>query len=243
MKTRQDKCPLQSLSALRHALPLLLLLRMIKACTFAVYRRGHWNLTKGRPSTAPIGNDALMAALRQLAQQHGEDVAVWKFMSAGSPCDVCWCCHLIHWLRCNLTAQRHWRCFYSTLFALVLLGFAARHILKDLCCHIIAAFHDIPCHDVQLTTEFAHNSSGAGKQRAEYKVTEADDADTVTQQWAGLVALLKDSNSALLYHMENHYCLVFAARSWYMDAGGCLLELHKPVYIMVSCPVTATALV
>lgn len=26
-----------------------------------------------------------MAALRQLSQQHGQDLAVWKFMSAGLP--------------------------------------------------------------------------------------------------------------------------------------------------------------
>lgn len=48
-------------------------------------RRALWNLTKARPSTAPIGNDALMAALRQLSAQHGQEAAVWKFMSAGNP--------------------------------------------------------------------------------------------------------------------------------------------------------------
>ena len=45
-------------------------------------RRALWNLTKARPSTAPIGNDAVMAALRQLGADRGEEVAVWKFMSA-----------------------------------------------------------------------------------------------------------------------------------------------------------------
>ena len=59
----------------------------------------------------------------------------------------------------------------------------------------------------------------AGKQRAEHEVSEADNADTVTQQWLALMALLRGSNTALLYHMENHYCLVFAARGWHMDAG------------------------
>ena len=48
-------------------------------------RRAVWNLSKARPSTAPVGNDALMAALRQLGAERGEDVAVWKFMSAGQP--------------------------------------------------------------------------------------------------------------------------------------------------------------
>lgn len=48
---------------------------------------------------------------------------------------------------------------------------------------------------------------------------ETDDADAVTQQWLALLQLLRDFKSCVLYHMENHYCLIFAARSWYMDAG------------------------
>ena len=46
-------------------------------------RRGLWNLTKERPSTAPVGNDRLMWALRQLARLQGEDLAVWRLMAAG----------------------------------------------------------------------------------------------------------------------------------------------------------------
>ena len=46
-------------------------------------RRALWNLTKARPSTAPVGNEVLMAALRQLGSDRGQDLAVWKFMSAG----------------------------------------------------------------------------------------------------------------------------------------------------------------
>ena len=53
------------------------------ADVLSAIRRGLWNLTKQRPSTAPVGNDALMAALRQLGAEKGEDLAVWKFMSAG----------------------------------------------------------------------------------------------------------------------------------------------------------------
>ena len=61
----------------------------------ALYRRGLWNLTKDRPSTAPIGNDALMAALRQLGQQHSQDLAVWKFMSAGDTSGLTPCALLL----------------------------------------------------------------------------------------------------------------------------------------------------
>ncbi|KAL0028052.1 hypothetical protein WJX77_003617 [Trebouxia sp. C0004] len=112
--------------------------------TLLARMRGLWNLTKQRPSTAPVGNDALMAALRQLGSDWGEDLAVWKFMSAG-------------------------------------------------------------------------------KQRAQYQVSKLDSSDAIQEQWQGVVGIVQDSRSALMYHMENHYCLAFAARSWRMDAGysGC----------------------
>lgn len=59
----------------------------------------------------------------------------------------------------------------------------------------------------------------AGKQRAQYQVSKADSTDTIQEQWQGVVKIVQDSSSAFVYHMENHYCLVFAARSWCMDAG------------------------
>lgn len=62
-------------------------------------------------------------------------------------------------------------------------------------------------------------SSAVGKQRAEYKVTKHDSPETVQEQWHSVLRVLQDNNSAFLYHLENHYCLVFAARSWHMDAG------------------------
>ena len=55
----------------------------LSSCLIMFDRRALWNLTKARPSTAPVGNDALMAALRQLGSDRGADLAVWKFMSAG----------------------------------------------------------------------------------------------------------------------------------------------------------------
>lgn len=62
----------------------------------------------------------------------------------------------------------------------------------------------------------------------------ADSSETVAQQWMALVGLLEDSRSALLYHMENHYCLVFAARSWLMDAGLLLNMSAEPACCCVS---------
>lgn len=59
----------------------------------------------------------------------------------------------------------------------------------------------------------------AGKQRAEHKVSRSDDPATVQEQWQGVLKVLQSGHSALLFHLENHYCLVFAARSWHLDAG------------------------
>lgn len=59
----------------------------------------------------------------------------------------------------------------------------------------------------------------AGRQRAECRVSKSDSSELVQEQWRGLLRLLQDGNSVLLYHLENHYCLVSAARSWHMDAG------------------------
>jgi hypothetical protein len=59
----------------------------------------------------------------------------------------------------------------------------------------------------------------AGKQRAQYQVSKLDSSDTIQEQWQGVVRIVQDSSSAFMYHLENHYCLVFAARSWRMDAG------------------------
>ena len=41
-----------------------------------------------------------MAALRQLAQQQGQDLAVWKFMSAGNSDIAAGCLYAVHALRC-----------------------------------------------------------------------------------------------------------------------------------------------
>ena len=59
----------------------------------------------------------------------------------------------------------------------------------------------------------------AGKQRAQYQVSKLDSNDTIQEQWQAVVRVVQDTNTAFMYHMENHYCLVFAARAWRVDAG------------------------
>ena len=47
-----------------------------------------------------------------------------------------------------------------------------------------------------------------------------DDRGAVAGQWVGLTAALARPHSAILYHLHNHYSLIYAAREWHADAGG-----------------------
>lgn len=102
-----------------------------------------------RPSTAPIGNDRLMAALRFLARGHGEPLTVRKLL-ARSGADVC--------------------------------------------------------------------------------VTAADDAATQTAQWHTLLSQLHSPKAALIFHLENHYSVIYGARSWetVRRSGGDAVALRGP---------------
>jgi hypothetical protein len=57
---------------------------------------------------------------------------------------------------------------------------------------------------------------GAG---TEVLLGSADTPERQTSQWAALRALLTRPASVLLYHLENHYCLVFATREWTASGG------------------------
>lgn len=86
-----------------------------------------------RPSTAPIGNERLMAALRTLANSHSQPLTARKLLA-----------------RCG----------------------------ADSC------------------------------------VSTADDSATALAQWDTLLSYLKSPTAALIFHLENHYSLIYGARAW-----------------------------
>ena len=47
-----------------------------------------------------------------------------------------------------------------------------------------------------------------------HRVRASDEPAAVDAQWRALVATLRSPDAALLYHMENHYSLVYGAREW-----------------------------
>eukprot|EP00854_Cymbomonas_tetramitiformis_P007532 gene7532-8967_t len=53
----------------------------------------------------------------------------------------------------------------------------------------------------------------------EVNCSATDSAEKVAQQWQGLRAALLRPATVLIYHMENHYCLIFAAREWRVAGG------------------------
>lgn len=55
---------------------------------------------------------------------------------------------------------------------------------------------------------------------AEVTVRESDPSDVVAAQWQALTDVLDRPRTALIYHLENHYCLVFAAREWRAHGSG-----------------------
>ena len=50
--------------------------------------------------------------------------------------------------------------------------------------------------------------------RATHPVRAVDDAATCAAQWAALLARLRSPDTVLLYHLENHYSVVYGAREW-----------------------------
>lgn len=52
--------------------------------------------------------------------------------------------------------------------------------------------------------------------RAEILVASADSNEVVKSQWAELTRRLQKPDTALIYHLENHYSVIYAIREWNM---------------------------
>lgn len=59
-----------------------------------------------------------------------------------------------------------------------------------------------------------------GLQRPEHTVRESDPPELVAEQWQALKGMLAQPGTALVFHMENHYAMIYAAREWDAAVGG-----------------------
>ena len=60
---------------------------------------------------------------------------------------------------------------------------------------------------------------GAAKSHSVWRLSMSDTKEATLVQWEALVAIVKSENSVLIYHLENHYSMIYATREWDADAG------------------------
>merc|ERR1719183_1686571 len=59
-----------------------------------------------------------------------------------------------------------------------------------------------------------------GSRAAVEPISQHDDVWTVGQQWEAFKATFKNPQCALLFHLRNHYALLFGWREWWNQASG-----------------------
>lgn len=193
---------------------------LLGACSVAVCVQAKWFLST---QSCDKSLDPFVALRSQdcfCQRRHADNDSLYieTFITSGPACQVLSTCTLTRFL----LHSNAWCCLVLSTLCIPVYTIQCQHkhkliikVMLMLSCPVLCNVASC-CAMLLLCYACCGN---AGKQRAEHKVREADSAETVTQQWLALMALLRDSNSSVLYHMENHYCLIFAGRSWHMDAG------------------------
>jgi hypothetical protein len=64
-----------------------------------------------------------------------------------------------------------------------------------------------------VITRLLVQRKGAGG-RADIQLSSADDASVVGEQWAALRAAFLQDDTVIIFHLKNHFALVFALREW-----------------------------
>uniref|UniRef100_A0A061REP7 Uncharacterized protein n=1 Tax=Tetraselmis sp. GSL018 TaxID=582737 RepID=A0A061REP7_9CHLO len=60
---------------------------------------------------------------------------------------------------------------------------------------------------------------GAGARRHQIQISDNDSNEKVEKQWTSLLRVLNSPESCVIYHLENHYSLVYGVREWTVDVG------------------------